>query len=312
MKKAVLTILALLLCLSFVLTGCGQSSLGNSSGETQKEDDSQYEFEFTGSTEIQGTEYHSTIYGNEDSTFALRIEELPTAEMTGTWTFVDGKGYKLYFDDTNSSFRYTKYDPETKQFSFNYKLDLGDTNGGSGDIQFVYEDADFANQYDGEGLGPMPPVFNGYTTYMGAMVALGEPMKCTLTCYEDGTCTSVSSNEVKFASPRNGTWSFDEESNTYTFEMEPEPFEGAAYWKFTKPVGTPLEDAAEHWTIMGGEEGSQPECYWESVPVEEPYTNNTFTTEYDEETNTYYLLMEHGLSGANEYADRYFAYTPEE
>lgn len=266
---------------------------------------SPYEFEFTGSTVIADQTYNVTIYGSKDETFSLRIAEMPVAELVGTWTFVENKGYKLYFDDTNASFVYTKYDPDTKQFSFNYTLDLGDTNGGAGKVAFTAVDEAFASEYDGEGLGALPPTFTGYTTWMGAMAALGEPVKCTLTCFEDGTCTSISSNEVKFASPRNGTWSYDEATNTYTFEMEPELFEGATIWHFTQPICTPLEDAAANWTLFEGE------CYWSQDEIAEPYTNNTFTTEYDEATGTYYLILEHGFSGANEYAERYLAYTPE-
>lgn len=275
-----------------------------------------YEFVFNGTADIAEQTYHVTLYGNKDEeqSISLRIQELPTAELTGTWVFVEQKGYKIYFDDANGSFVYTKYDPASKLFSFNYNLNIGDTNGGSGKVAFTCEDEAFAAEYDGEGLGNVPPTFNGYTTYIGAMFALGNPVDCLLTCYEDGTCVSLSTNEVKFAQARNGTWEFDEDANQYTFTFEPEPFAvntetGSPYWRFKFAAGeVTLQEAAENWTFMGGGTG---ECYWEQTTItEEPPL--TFTTTYDAETNTYYMIYEHGYSGFSEFADRYVAWSPDD
>lgn len=85
-----------------------------------------YEFVFTGTTEIDNNEYHVSVYGNKDEekSITLKIEELPMVELTGSWIFVEEKGYKIYFDDATSSFAYTKYDPAEKLFSFNYNLNL--------------------------------------------------------------------------------------------------------------------------------------------------------------------------------------------
>lgn len=275
-----------------------------------------YEFVFNGTADIAEQTYHVTLYGNKDEeqSISLRIEELPTAELTGTWVFVEQKGYKIYFDDANGSFVYTKYDPASKLFSFNYNLNIGDTNGGSGKVAFTCEDEAFAAEYDGEGLGNVPPTFNGYTTYIGAMFALGEPMQCVLTCYEDGSCVSLSTNEVKFASERRGTWEFDEDANVYTFTFEDEPFGineetgSSTYWKFNQTVGEcSMEDAAANWTFMGG----TGVCYWDQTTITEA-PGNTFSTVYDEDTNTYYLLFEHGISGFGEFADRYVSWSPDE
>lgn len=289
----------------------GNTSGGSDSVPSEEDD---YEFVFTGSAEIGGRTYNATVYGNKDEgkTISLRIAELPTAELTGTWVFVENKGYKIYFDDANSSFVYTKYDTATKQFSFNYNLNIGDTNGGSGRVAFTYTDEAFAAEYDGEGLGNVPPAFTGYSTYIGAMFALGEPVQCTLTCYEDGTCVSLSTNEVKFASQRTGTWEYDETSNQYTFTFAPEPFavnteSGSAYWKFSYEAGeVSLEEAAENWTFMGG----TGVCYWEQTTITEELPL-TYTTTYDAATNTYYLVYEHGYSGFSEFADRYVAWSPD-
>lgn len=304
---------AAMLKIDFAELSYNGSSVGKD--DTGGDVETDYEFVFNGTTEIAGQTYHASLYGNkdEDKSVSLRIEELPTAELTGTWVFVEHKGYKIYFDDANSSFVYTKYDPESKLFSFNYNLNIGDTNGGSGKVAFTCSDEAFAAEYDGEGLGNVPPTFNGYTTYIGAMFALGEPMQCVLTCYEDGTCVSLSTNEVKFASERKGTWVYDAEANVYTFTFEDEPFTvnsetGSTYWKFSQPVGEcSMEDAAANWTFMGG----TGVCYWEQTTITETPAN-TFSTVYDEETNTYYLLFEHGISGFGEFADRYVAWSPDE
>ncbi|MBO4990016.1 MAG: hypothetical protein J6D37_06755 [Clostridia bacterium] len=303
-RKTTAIVLSLFLCSGAMLNLCACN------GEATKEPESPYEFVFTGSTVIADQTYHLTVYGNkdEDKTFDLRVAEMPVAELNGTWVYVEGKGYKLYFDDTNSTFVYTKYDTATNEFSFKYTLNIGDTNGGSGKAVFTYKDEAFAKKYDGEGLGAVPPTFTGYSSYIGAMFALHEPVKCILTCYEDGTCTSISTNEVKFASPRNGTWSYDSAKNSYHFTFEAEPYglneEGTAtYWKYSQPIGTSLEDSAANWMPFDG--------YWVSGPITE-IPGNEYETYYDAETNTYYLCFEHGFSGFGEFADRYVAYTPED
>lgn len=306
--KLAATLLAVIFVLAavFAMTACQPD-------EPTPPPEEEYEFVFTGSTEIGGKTYNATVYGNQDEeqSISLRIAELPVAELGGEWVYVEGKGYKIYFDDTNSTFVYTKYDTATEEFSFNYNLNVGDTNGGSGKVHFTCKDEAFAAEYDGVGLGNVPPTFTGYTTYMGAMFALGEPVMCVLTCYEDGTCTSVSTNEVKFASALNGTWEYDADANQYTFTFDPEPFEvntetGSTYWKFIYAPGeVTLEEARENWNFMTGG------CYWEQTMVTE-IGPSTYTTTYDEATDTYYLVYEHGISGFSEFADRYVAYTPED
>lgn len=90
-----------------------------------------YEFDFVGSGEYNdGKEYTVHIRGSEaDDTFALTIDELSVFELDGTYTFVDGKGYKLYFEDVGDQFTYTDYDTATQTFSFRYNLDLGEALG---------------------------------------------------------------------------------------------------------------------------------------------------------------------------------------
>ncbi len=285
----------------------------DSAGPVTNDEEGDYEFVFTGSTEIADQTYNVTLYGNKDEgkTVSLKIEELPMVELTGSWVFVEGKGYKIYFDDATDSFAYTKYDPETKLFSFNYNLNLGDTSGGSGKVAFTCKNEAFADEYDGVGLGNVPPIFTGYSTFIGAVFALKQPVACLLTCYEDGTCVSISTNEVKFATERNGAWEYDSATNVYTFTFEDEPFvadaeRGSVYYKFNQEIIETLpEDTVSHWNPM--ESG----CYWDQVTITEN-PGNTFQTVYDEETNTYFLLYEHGYSGANEFADRYVSWSPDD
>ena len=140
-------------------------------------------------------------------------------------TFVDGKGYKLYFEDVGDQFTYTDYDTATQTFSFRYNLDLGEALG-SRRIEFTYADPDFASVYDGEGLGPTPPTFegSGWGGYLGQF----EIAPATIRCYEDGTA-SFTATAVTAVDPKTGTWEYDADTDTYHLYFPPQSFANSSY-----------------------------------------------------------------------------------
>ena len=203
------------------LAGCGASS--DEGGQTGQDD---YLFSFTGTEQYDdGQQYNFHISADRESLegeqrFTLTIDELSQFQLEGTYTYVENKGYKLYFEDVDSQFVYTSYDPETKDFSFKYKLDLGEALG-SRRLTFTCHDEAFADSYDGEGLGLTPPTFegSGWGGYLGQF----EIAPAKLTCYEDGTAT-FTAVAVTAVDPKTGTWDYDEATNTYHFNFPAQTF----------------------------------------------------------------------------------------
>lgn len=305
-----LAVVVLSLCAS-AFTACGGSNA----------DDGDWEFVFAGSGVFaDGNEYNAVIRGNkdEDQTFVLTIEELPALELGGTWVLVEGKGYKLYFDDSGNSYSYSYYDTDTSTFSLKYTLNLSGGLG-SAKINFMFRDEAFASVYDGEGLPPHPPTFTA--TGYGNLAAL-TPYYFTLICNEDGTCVSVPARAD--IDKRNGTYTYDEESNVYSFEFEDQEYtsnylftddDGKQYYRhmYTASVDNTLQYGVGYSELIEytGTE-SQPQFNTAVTHTDkttgEPVTIEYKTT-YDEETKTYSLIYE---TFAKCFLDVYATYTVEE
>lgn len=213
-RKLFLALIALVMVLA--LAACGGEG-GQVGGVSKPEMDENTEFIFTGeSSEFTGGRtFHITITGTKDNNLSVIFEEMPMAAINGTWTLVDGKGYKFYFDDGNSTLCYDAYDTEALTHSFVYNVSLGEGYG-SAPVSFTMADPDFASFYDGVGLGYAPPVFDGvgYWTPGGTNEA-----PARLTCKEDGTFGLTSSSAIP---SRSGTWAYDEAANVYTFNFDPQ------------------------------------------------------------------------------------------
>ena len=153
-KTAVLILFVLALA---ILASC---SAGPSVKKPDMDEDT--EFIFTGSSNefTGGREFHITITGTKDNSLNVVFDEMPMASIMGSWEFVEGKGYKFYFDDLDATLCYDAYDPETYMHSFVYKVSLGEGYGAA-PVSFTMPDPDFAKTYDGVGLGYAPPVFEG-------------------------------------------------------------------------------------------------------------------------------------------------------
>lgn len=275
MKKVRMFLSMLLVGVSLLgLVGCGSGGgEGNDGGKSAGDSPSEegLAFSFTGTeTYDDGTEYTVDIKAKEgEDAFTLSIEELPMFELGGTYKFVEGKGYKLYFDDVDSQFVYTSYDPETADFSFKYKLDLGEALG-TRRITFTGHDEAFAKQYDGEGLGLTPPTFEG--SGWGGYIGQFEIAPAKLTCYEDGTAT-FTAVAVTAVDPKTGTWDYDEETNVYHFNFPPQTFANSAQVE-EQPDGT------IGYKTVYGESDYRFDVFSET-------TETDFYTTFDEETQTY-------------------------
>ena len=155
------------------------------------------------------------ITGNKDGTLLVTIEELPRLSMDGTWVLVENKGYKVYLNDGNGTYAYTKYDDTSDTFSFSTAIATG--NYGSPVVEFTYVDPAFV--YDGEGLGRKPPLFV-VSGYNGAVFL----QEGNITCGEDGTFISASSGGTWWCYDRNeGTWIYNEEQDQYELTFN-EPY----------------------------------------------------------------------------------------
>lgn len=294
-SKLLSVILAfLIICMSLsMLVGCGGKT------KTPEQTGGDYEFVFEGGGVFtDGVNYHVNITGNKDAdkTFTLSVKEFPMLVMSGKWVFVEHKGYKLYFDDNEGSFAYSRYNADTKEFTVKYNLNLG---GGQGRAKVVltYKDEAFSSEYDGEGLPPLPPTFTGHG-WNGT-----NRHDCILYCYEDGTCVSVTD---KAGVPnRNGTYTYDPVTNVYSFEFEDESSHYPANYISTDKNGNTTYRM--EYCVLRGDDPSKGN-YRADLPTSEGYPQFTtsawyydeagqkveyeFKTTYDEATKTYTLYYE--------------------
>ena len=268
-----------MLSVAVLLSGCTQTQPpAESSTSTAAEGD--YVFSFTGKEQFDdGQEYNFQIKADKDSEagdhrFVLSIDELSMFELGGMYTYLDNKGYKLYFEDVDSQFVYTSYDTETEEFSFKYKLNLGEALG-TRTVVFSYQDAAFKDIYDGEGLGLLPPTFegSGWGGYLGQF----EIAPAKLTCYEDGTAyfTAVA---VTAVDPKTGTWDYDETTNTYHFYFPPQTIANNSQSEVQA-------DGTTGYKTVYGEADVRFDKFSET-------TETDFYTTYDDATGTYHLDLQ--------------------
>ena len=188
-----------------------QAALGANSAASAI-DTSAYEFVFSGEVETStGRTFTLDMIGNKDDeqTLNLTVKEMPALNLTGHWTFVENKGYKVFLDDANGTFAYSRYNPDTQEFTVTFDYDMG--NFGQPRAVLTYADAEFATAYDGEGLGRKPPSFalEGYTTY--SHYSYG-----TVLCAEDGSVSaSLTNTGAGWYFNRSGSWTYDEANDQY-------------------------------------------------------------------------------------------------
>ena len=252
-----------------------------------------YEFVFTGEAEFNdGKTYTVSVYGNKDTekTADVRVKELPALEMDATYVFVEGKGYKIYFNDSLKSFVYSAYDASAKTFSFKYALNLGQKLGRKM-INFSYKDEAFAAKYDGVGLGPVPPVFTGIG-YSGGSGTTETGI--TITCKEDGTVEAKTASNV-----RTGTYTYNAATNVYHFEFDAQEYPSGYIRDYDK---NPDNGKEYRWWDGKGNSVEWPE-------TEGPRNlTPSIDTVYDEATNTYSFTV---VAVERNYVTYNVSYTPE-
>lgn len=275
---------ALVLGLGVGIAGCGPT-------ETPEpdpgggEDLSQYEFVFSGEGDFSqngGQERHLNIevYGNEDESVVLRVEQLPQIQIYGTWVLVENKGYKIYFEDAASTYVYCAYDESAGTHSFHYSCDFGTV--GTTEVTFTYSDPDF--EYDGVGLGAHPPIVAGQ----------GRSSGTTLTCNEDGTVVVGS---------RTGTWEYLEETDQYHFTFDVDNGYSEAFrldeWDSTTNTLTSNIDGSFEWQLydwqasgFGGSNAIRIDSQT-GLPCGPGVDMSTYR--YDEETGYHYVTSVRGV-----------------
>lgn len=277
-KKLVALLLSLLLVCSFAIgiAACTPEDPvppDPDTGETQLPEG--VEFIFTGEgTASTGRMLTFAMTGNQDAENSLlvTVEELPALSLSGTWAFVEAKGYKIYLNDASNTLKYAQYDAESGDFYFNCNIDVG--SYGNVNVDFTFADESFASVYDGEGLGKEPPTFSTVGWVGGVIEVLG-----TLTCTEEGTFATADT----WHQPRVGTWEYDEENDRYILTPTDDPFyeqyQGAVEagtWEgsFTYKPWHTTEVPAEELTVEDMEAND-----WFTAPI---------VCEWDEEQGCYY------------------------
>lgn len=313
-SKSILTALlaAVLACTAFTACVPAEPDLPPEDG---------YEFVFSGTGVFaDGNEYSVYIYGNDDAgkTFRLGVEEIPALELDGTWVYVEGKGYKLYFNDASETYVYTKYDVAAQQFSFKYTLNL---SGGLGEakVELFAKDEAFASVYDGKGLPAHPPTFTGVGWGGGGGTMA---VASTLVCNEDGTCISIASETG--APNRTGKWTYEEARNVYSFVFDDETYP-SNYIK-SHPDSGKLSWRHSYGAVFSSEAGSSD--YIDYIVMEDfeeqpQFIDSTwyygddgekvvipFETTFDEATQTYTLIYE--ALAKNMFLTRIVTYTVDE
>ena len=256
-------LLLMVLTIAVILCGCVATVQQTELGEND-------EFIYTGSMKANnGRTLNLKVTGDKrDNSLLMTVDEMPAMSLTGHYVKVDGKGYKVYFDDVSNSFAYTQYDPKTRTASFRVNVNMG--TYGTERVEFTYHDEAFAKEYDGIGLGKTPPVFTIEGWAGGVIQTYG-----TLGCNEDGTITVSDA----WASPRAGAWSYDENSNVYTIEFTEKTFDKEGVETYP-------------WKRGRNQEGVEIPNLGQTELEEYGYFMGPVTTIYDEASHTYAMTVE--------------------
>lgn len=206
MKKFWATLLVLV-----TITVCAATGLLVACSPQEPQDEPTYVFSFSGSGTIGGKDYTFRLNGVEaDHEFFIETVGEEFEYLWGEWKFTEGKGYILTFDDAYWTTKKVKYDATTNEFYFTYEMNLGSAVGKT-KVVFRGGAGDFA--YDGEGWGFEPFEFSATGVDVFGMTTAD----IILTCYEDLTFSCVGSCPLIAVPSRSGTYSYDKDTNAYTF-----------------------------------------------------------------------------------------------
>ncbi len=207
MKKICSTLLA---CVT-VVTVFAALCLLTACAPQQQEEEPSYVFSLSGSGTIGEKNYTFHLNGVEaDNEFFIETVGEDMEYLWGEWKFTEGKGYTLTFDDAYWTTKNVKFDEVTNEFYFTYEMNLGSAIGKT-KVAFRGSAGDF--KYDGEGWGFEPFEFSATGVDVFGMTTVD----IILTCFEDLTFSCVGSCPLIAVPSRSGTYSYNQETNEYTF-----------------------------------------------------------------------------------------------
>lgn len=169
------------------------------------------DLEFKGELAIEARTYDAVLIGQEDGTFELKVGQFDP--ILGTYVLIEGRGYVFYFQDYLQTIKRTTWDDTTKLFTLKYVIDLGSSRG-KGEAVLTHEQSDFV-ETDELDWPFIPFSFYGEQEVMGGMAFV----TTTLTLFEDGTVDVAGSTTAGTFAPRSGTWTYNEETDTYYFTL---------------------------------------------------------------------------------------------
>ncbi len=246
-----------------------QNNTSKSNTAKKQNDTGDYQFAFSGTVEtVTGRTFTLDLNGNKDEekTLTLAVEEMPALSIGGNWEYVENKGYKIFLNDANGTFAYTRYHTDSKTFTVMFDYDMG--NFGQPKVNLTYKDEDFATKYDGIGLGKKPPSFSltGYTTFNHYGYG-------SLLFKEDGSvAANLTNTGAGWYFNRSGKWEFNEETQEYD------------YWFTDQTIS--LTDGNLN---IRGEDGAH-YVWWTKFTKDSETPEFRIQLDYDEFVNKYHLF----------------------
>lgn len=131
-------------------------------------------------------------------------------EINGTWTYEDGWGYTLVFNDGNNTTITANYDKASSRQYFYYELapTVDGQQQAAVQVQFQAEDRKFRSEMASDYV--IAEERNAEYIFIGSgKSGMGNAIKATLYCEKDGTVSVVSLNGSSTTFSR-GTWTKDE------------------------------------------------------------------------------------------------------
>lgn len=292
--------LALLLSMALVLF----SACDDQPQDPPDDPNSEYAFVFTGTGETaSGRTFNFTMTGSkEDDSLEIVAQENRAIRVDGRYELLEGKGYKIYVNDTSGANGYARYNDATDNFTITLSLVIG--NYGTVPVEFTYHDPDFA--YDGIGITePDPPLFENCVT-IGAAVGDGFG---SITCTVDGTFSATATTGGGWIETRTGTYEYDAENDKYLFTFDDAVF--ATFDTYDPQLWQPNDYRVE---AIGPVDRSDTPTR-EEIASEYDMFNNTYEAVWSEEHGYYWMEYQSIWRFANNMGwivDMFATYTPAE
>ena len=170
--QKILAIFACCLCVVIIAVGVhGVMAYIQGTAPVGGPDENDYEFVFIGNITLLEQDYTVHLKG-KDGVFQLDAGNIKNV-MDGKYTFTEGQGWTLTFNDNMGTVVRSMYDKNEKSSSFIYALNLG--SRGEGNLRFICEDPSF--KADAVCWEPIPS-FNGTATWFGGVLSAAAVTSC--------------------------------------------------------------------------------------------------------------------------------------